>query len=66
MFGGFGVPELVLIFLLVLLLFGAKKIPGIARGLGEGIRNFKGGLKDGETRDRLDDPDERSDEDRDR
>jgi sec-independent protein translocase protein TatA len=66
MFGGFGVPELVLIFLLVLLLFGAKKIPGIARGLGEGIRNFKGGLKEGEEKGRLDDPAEGPREDRDR
>ncbi len=46
MFGGLGVPELVLIFLLVVLLFGAKQIPGIARGIGEGIRNFKTGVKE--------------------
>ncbi len=52
MFGGIGVPELILIFLVLLLLFGAKRIPMIARGLGEGIRNFKGGLRENE---RLDD-----------
>jgi len=46
MFGGIGVLELVLIFLALLLLFGAKRIPLIARGLGEGIRNFKGGIRD--------------------
>lgn len=36
-----GPTELLLIFLLVLLLFGAKKIPEIARGLGQGIKEFK-------------------------
>ena len=61
MFGGLGIPELVLIFLLLLLLFGAKRIPGIARGLGEGFRNFKGGLKEGEDPDRLEGPPEDTD-----
>jgi len=46
MFGGIGIPELVLIVLALLLLFGAKRIPLIARGLGEGIRNFKGGIRE--------------------
>jgi len=46
MIGGIGVMELVLIFLVLLLVFGAKRIPQIARGLGEGIRNFKGGVRD--------------------
>lgn len=46
MFGGIGIPELVLILLALLLLFGAKRIPLIARGLGEGIRNFKGGIRE--------------------
>ena len=38
---GLGAQELLLIFAVVLLLFGAKKIPDIARGLGKGIREFK-------------------------
>jgi sec-independent protein translocase protein TatA len=42
---GLGVTELLLIGGGILLLFGAKKIPTLARGLGEGIRNFKGELK---------------------
>jgi sec-independent protein translocase protein TatA len=46
MFSGIGVQELLLIFLLVLLLFGAKRIPDIAHGLGRGIRDFKKALKD--------------------
>jgi len=39
-----GIGELVIIFLIVLVLFGAKKIPDIARGLGSGIRDFKKSL----------------------
>ena len=46
MFGGLGVGELVVIVLMLLLLFGAKRIPQIAKGLGEGIRNFKSDVKD--------------------
>lgn len=36
-----GIPELLLIFGILVLLFGAKKLPEIGRGLGEGIRSFK-------------------------
>jgi len=36
-----GTHELIVIFLIVLLIFGGKKIPEIARGLGKGIREFK-------------------------
>lgn len=39
--GSFGGWEILLIFLVVLLVFGAKRIPEIARGLGKGIREFK-------------------------
>ncbi|MCS6928089.1 MAG: twin-arginine translocase TatA/TatE family subunit [Saprospiraceae bacterium] len=38
--GNIGAPELVLIFLVVLLLFGGNKIPELMRGLGRGIREF--------------------------
>ena len=38
---GLGTQEILLIILLVLILFGAKKIPEIMRGLGQGIREFK-------------------------
>ena len=41
-----GPTEMLLIFLAVLLLFGAKRIPEIAQGLGRGIRDFKKSLKD--------------------
>ena len=36
-----GMPELIFIFLIVLLIFGGKKIPEIARGIGKGIREFR-------------------------
>ena len=41
MFGSFGPTEILLIFLIVLLVFGAKRIPEIAQGLGKGIREFR-------------------------
>lgn len=41
-----GVPELLIIFLIVVVIFGASKLPLLGRGLGEGIRNFRKGLKD--------------------
>ena len=40
-----GVPELIIILLIVIVLFGASRLPQLGRGLGEGIRNFKKGLK---------------------
>ncbi len=45
-FGSIGSGELLVIFLVVLLLFGAKRIPEIARGLGKGIREFKSATRD--------------------
>jgi sec-independent protein translocase protein TatA len=41
----FGVAEMVLLFAVLMLLFGAKKLPGLAKGLGSSIRNFKGELQ---------------------
>lgn len=41
---GLGVPELVIIFLIIVVLFGASRLPQLGRGLGEGISNFKSGL----------------------
>ncbi len=39
--GGMGMGEIMIILLIVILLFGAKKIPELAKGLGKGIRDFK-------------------------
>ena len=41
-----GAPEIILIALVVLLIFGGKKIPELVRGLGKGVTSFKKGLKD--------------------
>ncbi len=41
----FGLTEAIFLFAIVVLLFGAKKLPMLARGLGHGIRNFKGELQ---------------------
>lgn len=45
MFGSLGLPELLLIFLIVIIIFGAGKLPQLGKGLGEGIRNFKDSIK---------------------
>jgi sec-independent protein translocase protein TatA len=46
---GLGAQELLIIFLIILLLFGATRIPQIARAFGKGISNFKRGLKEDDT-----------------
>lgn len=43
--GRIGLPELLVLLLILVVLFGASKIPQLGRGLGEGIRNFKKGLR---------------------
>jgi sec-independent protein translocase protein TatA len=46
MLGGLSIWELLLIVLVILLLFGAKRLPELAQGLGKGIREFKRAMKD--------------------
>mgnify|MGYP001124674802 CR=1 FL=1 len=46
MLGGLGAPELIVIALIALLLFGAGRIADIGKGLGQGIKNFKQGLRE--------------------
>ena len=45
--GPLGLPELIVILVIVLLLFGSTKIPQIMRGMGQGISEFKKGIKEG-------------------
>lgn len=47
MLGSIGFTELLFIFLIVVILFGASRIPEIGRGLGAGIQNFKSAMKNG-------------------
>lgn len=46
LFGTLGAPEILLIVLVVLLLFGGKKIPELMRGLGKGVKSFKEGMNE--------------------
>jgi sec-independent protein translocase protein TatA len=45
MFGSLGLPELLIIFAIILVVFGAGKLPQLGKGLGQGISNFRDGLK---------------------
>jgi sec-independent protein translocase protein TatA len=49
--------EWIIIIVVVLLIFGGKKLPGLAKGLGEGIRNFKTGIKSSEENNEKQHPD---------
>ncbi len=46
--GKLGLPEILLILAVALLLFGPSKLASLGKGLGEGIRNFKTAIKEGE------------------
>ena len=51
-----GIPELLLILAIVVLLFGVGKLPQLGKGLGEGIRNFKQAVKEGDKEPEKKDP----------
>lgn len=48
MIGKLGVPELLVIFAIALLIFGPGKVADLGKGLGEGIKNFRSAMKEGE------------------
>lgn len=48
---GLGIPELIVILFIIILIFGASRLPEIGRGLGRGIRNFKDATRDGARKD---------------
>ena len=48
MIGRLGVPELIIILMIIILIFGANRLPEIGRGIGKGIKNFKDSAKEGE------------------
>jgi sec-independent protein translocase protein TatA len=45
--GRIGIPELLIILLILVFIFGASRLPELARGLGKGIKNFKDATKEG-------------------
>ncbi|MBF8301566.1 MAG: twin-arginine translocase TatA/TatE family subunit [Acidobacteria bacterium] len=44
---GIGIPELLIILAIIILIFGASRLPEIGRGIGKGIKNFKDATKEG-------------------
>ena len=44
---GLGVPELIVILFIIIMIFGANRLPEIGRGIGKGIRNFKDSTREG-------------------
>lgn len=47
MFGRLGIPELIIILAIIILIFGANRLPEIGRGIGRGIKNFKDSTREG-------------------
>ena len=45
MFGSLGLPELLVILLIVIIIFGASKLPQLGKGIGQGLKNFKDSIK---------------------
>jgi sec-independent protein translocase protein TatA len=45
--GSLGLPEMLVILLIIILIFGASRLPDIGRGIGKGIRNFKDAMREG-------------------
>ena len=48
LFGPIGLPEMLIILAIVILIFGANRLPELGRGIGAGIKNFKASVKDSE------------------
>lgn len=44
--GSIGLPELLIILAIIIIVFGANRLPGLGKGIGSAIRNFKEGMKD--------------------
>jgi sec-independent protein translocase protein TatA len=57
-FGSIGMPELIIGLVVILLLFGAKRVPELARGLGSGVREFKKGTQEDEVEKKEEEKDE--------
>jgi sec-independent protein translocase protein TatA len=46
LFGPIGLPEMLIILVIIMLIFGASRLPEIGKGIGQGIKNFKSSVKD--------------------
>jgi sec-independent protein translocase protein TatA len=57
---GIGMPELIIILVIILIIFGVGKLPEIGGGMGKAIRNFRQATKDGETKE----PDKKLEDDK--
>ena len=49
--GRLGLPELLVILAIIIVIFGANRLPGLGRGIGDAIKNFKDGMKDSDDKD---------------
>jgi sec-independent protein translocase protein TatA len=56
--GNFGFREILIILLILVILFGAKRIPELARGMGRGVKEFKDGMAEGQKPEPKQDPNE--------
>lgn len=52
MFGSLGLPELLIILVILLLLFGARRLPDLAKSMGQSIRSFKKGMTENQLEDK--------------
>lgn len=50
--GRIGLPELIIILMIIIVIFGANRLPQLGKGIGSAIRNFKEGIRDDEPADR--------------
>jgi sec-independent protein translocase protein TatA len=49
LFGPIGMPEMLIILVIIMLIFGASRLPEIGKGIGQGIKNFKGSIKEADS-----------------
>ncbi len=64
MIGGLGMPELIIILVIILIIFGAGKLPEIGAGLGKGIQNFKKSSKEDKIEDNKEETTKKIEEDK--